>query len=201
MPEAITGLLGRWRGGDRAALDELMPLMYGQMRVLAGGILRGERANHTLSATAMVHELYLRLADSKAPVNDRAHFGALAATILRRILLDWAKGKKRDKRGGGAVHETLKDGSALQQGALETNAETILEMNRLLDRLAEVDERKVEVVEMIFFGGMTYDEAAEVLGISAVTVHRELRMAKAWMRSELETNPSPEDTGAVPDGR
>lgn len=188
MPEAITGLLGRWRQGEREALDELMPLVYGQMRAMAGSMLRGERSNHTLSATAMVHELYLRLADANAPVTDRAHFQALSATILRRILLDWARGKKRGKRGGGVMHETLKEGSA----ALVGDAETILEINRLLDRLAEVDERKVKVMEMIFFGGMTYDEAAEVLGISPVTVHRELRMAKAWMRSELEAGASVE---------
>ncbi|GAA3766997.1 sigma-70 family RNA polymerase sigma factor [Terriglobus aquaticus] len=162
-----------------------MPLMYGQMRALAGSMLRNESGSHTLSATAMVNELYLRLADGPAPVNDRAHFAALAATVLRHILLDWARGKKRDKRGGGAIHETLKENSA----ALEADAETILEINRLLDRLNEVDERKVKVVEMVFFGGMTYDETAEVLGISAVTVHRELRMAKAWMRSELERAP------------
>lgn len=177
----MTCLLQQWRTGDKHALDELMPLIYGELRSLAGRVMRGERPGHTLCATAVVHEAYVRLRDASAPVSDRSHFFALAAVVMRHILLDWAKASTRGKRGGGALHETLHDDSA----SISADPETILEIDRLLLRLAAFDPRKVKVVEMIFFAGMTYDEAGEALDVSPVTVHRELKMAKAWMRAEL----------------
>lgn len=158
-----------------------MPLVYDQLRAIAGKVMRAERPGHTLSPTAVVHEAYLRMADGNAPLTDRAHFFALSAKVMRHILLDWAKARTRGKRGGSAVRETLHDDASVTLD----DPGTVIEIDRLLERLAGFDARKTRIVEMIFFAGMSYDEAAEVLGLSAVTVHRELRMAKSWMYAEL----------------
>jgi len=177
----VTCLLQQWQQGDSNALNELMPLVYSQLRAIAGNVMRSERAGHTLRPTAILHEAYLRMADGNAPLTDREHFFSLSAKVMRHILLDWARARSRGKRGGGAIQQTLHDDSAM---TLE-DPETIIEIDRLLDRLAAFDARKTSIVEMIFFAGMTYDETAGVLGISAVTVHRELKMAKSWMYAEL----------------
>jgi len=177
----LTRLLRQWQAGDRDALDQMMPLVYDQLRTLAGRHMRSERPDHTLRATAVVHEAYMRLASSELTVNDRVHFYAIAARVMRRILLDWAKGNRREKRGGGALKLELDEAVAVTGG----DPETLIEIDLALDRLAAFDPRKAQLVEMLFFGGLTYDEAAQALGISAVTVHRELKMAKAWLHTEL----------------
>lgn len=179
--QQVTKLLRAWGGGDKAALDELMPLVHFQLRKLAARCLASERPDHTLRATALVNEAYLRLAGAETNFADRVHFFAVAARLLRHILVDHAKGQRRQKRGAGAVKLSLDD--ALQVGA--TPPSNILELDEALERLAAHDQRKSELVELLFFGGLTYDEAAEALKISPATVHRELRMAKAWLRREL----------------
>ena len=185
MSENVTLLLRKWQTGNSEALEQLMPLVYDQLRVLAKGYMRGERQEHTLRPTAVVHEAYLRLAESNSPFSDRVHFFAVAATVMRHILIDWAKSHRRAKRGGGVVNVELEENSAVSW----EDPESILEVDRLLERLAAFDERKAKITEMIFFGGMTYEETAAFLGISDVTVHRELKMAKAWMLNELTAHP------------
>ena len=177
----VTRLLKEWSAGNKQALDELMPLVYDQLRILASRCLSSERPEHTLRATALVNEAYLRLADADLTFNDRVHFYAVAARLLRHILVDHAKALHRAKRGGGAQRITLDE--ALIVGKTEPSG--ILELDEALQRLAAQDSRKAEVVELLFFGGLTYDEAAAQLNISAATVHRELRMAKAWLHREL----------------
>jgi RNA polymerase sigma factor (TIGR02999 family) len=179
--EQVTRLLHQWRDGDKQALNDLMPLVHRQLHSLAARCLSSERGNHTMRATALVNEAYLRLVTSEAGFQDRVHFFAVAARILRHILVDYARTQQRQKRGSGA--EVLSLDEALEVG--ETAASELVDLDAALSRLAEKDPRKGEVVELIYFGGLTYDEAAEALKISAVTVHRELRMAKAYLRREL----------------
>jgi RNA polymerase sigma factor (TIGR02999 family) len=177
----VTRLLNRLSGGDREAFDQLMPLVYEQLRKLASRCLRAERPDHTLRATALVHEAYLRMAGSEAAWQDRLHFYAVAARVMRHILVDHARAGNRRKRGAGATHVPLDDavvvGPAVGPG--------LSELDEAMKRLAMHDPRKSEVVELLFFGGLTYDETAQVLGISAATVHRELKMAKAWLQRDL----------------
>lgn len=182
MSDEVTVLLRDWQAGDQHAADQLMPLVYEQLRSLAGRYMRSERSDHTLRPTAVVHEAYLKLSDPENVYADRIHFFAVAAKAMRQILLDWARANHRIKRGSGAVKVELKEDSPAAFGS----PESVIEVNRLLDRLAEFDERKARVVELIFFGGMTYEETAAFLGITAVTVHRDLKMAKAWMLHETQ---------------
>lgn len=186
MSESVTLLLRQWQAGNNEAVEQLMPLVYDQLRVLAKRYMRNERQEHTLRPTAVVHEAYLRLTEADSPFTDRVHFFAVAATVMRHILIDWAKSHRRAKRGGGVVNVQLEENSAISQ----EEPETILEVDRLLERLSAFDERKAKITEMIFFGGMTYEETAAFLGISDVTVHRELKMAKAWMLNELTPHPA-----------
>lgn len=179
--QQVTALLREWSSGNKKVIDELVPLLYGQLRRLAGHCLRSERPNHTLSATALVHEAYLELASADVAWQNRTHFYAVASRVLRHILVDHARSVKRQKRGGGA--EVLALDEAVMIGR-QVSSE-ILELDDALKRLAERDERKSQIVEMLFFGGMTYDETAESLQISPATVHRELKMAKAWLHREL----------------
>jgi RNA polymerase sigma factor (TIGR02999 family) len=177
----VTRLLQEWSAGKKEALDQLMPLVYDQLRVLAARCLSSERAEHTLRATALVNEAYLRLVTAELAFNDRVHFYAVAARMLRRILVDHAKSINRAKRGGGAQKLSLDEALVVGQSA----PSLILDLDEALGRLAERDKRKAEIVELLFFGGLTYDEAAAMLDISPATVHRELRMAKAWLYREL----------------
>lgn len=183
MPEEtpVTRLLRELRSGDKQAFDALMPVVYDQLRKLASRCLISERPGHTLAATALVHEAYLRLVGADVAFEDRVHFYAVSARVMRRILVDHAKANNRQKRGGGA--DVLPLDEALVIGP-ETPA-GIVELDEALKRLAGLDPRKSEVVELLFFGGMTYDETAAALQMSAATVHRELRMAKAWLHREL----------------
>lgn len=178
--QQVTRLLREWGGGNKQALDLLMPLVYGQLRKLASRCLAAERPGHTLRATALVNEAYLRLVESDATFNDRVHFYAVAARMLRHILVDHARTNNRQKRGAGAERLTLDE--AIMVGAPQPQ---LLELDEALNRLAARDKRKSEIVELLFFGGLTYDETAAALGISPATVHRELTMAKAWLHREL----------------
>src|SRR5579864_444543 len=182
--QLVTQLLQQWSGGNKQALDELMPFVYDQLRKLATNCLRSERPDHTLRATALVNEAYLRLVDADVAWQDRVHFFAVSARLLRRILVDHAKAHNRDKRGGGAEKLTLDEAILVGPQA----AGGIVELDEALQRLAVHDQRKSELIELLFFGGLTYDETAAALKISPATVHRELKMAKAWLHQELTHN-------------
>ena len=179
--EAVTQLLRQWGNGDKQALDELMPFVYDQLRRLAASCLRSERPDHTLRATALVNEAYMRLVDADVAWQDRVHFFAVSARMLRRILVDHAKSNNRQKRGGEfqkvPLDEAVLVGPEGDKG--------IIELDEALKRLAAQDQRKSELIELLFFGGLTYDEAAAALNISAATVHRELTLAKAWLYRDL----------------
>lgn len=178
----VTRLLEAWRdSGDESALDRLVPLVYDELRALATRRLRNERDGHTLQPTALVHEAYARLVDSQAEFTDRAHFFALAARTMRRVLVDYARGRNADKRGGGRTDVTLTGSLA----AVEPTTLDLLALDQALDRLGELDERKARVVELRFFGGLTYAEVSVALGVSEATVDRDLRLAKAWLAEQL----------------
>jgi len=179
--QLVTQLLQQWSSGNKEALDELMPLVYQQLRKLASRCLRAERPDHTLRATALVNEAYLRLVDAKVDWQNRVHFFAIAARLLRRILVDHAKAHRSQKRGRGLDKIPLDEAVVVAPGA----SEELIELDDALIRLAAHDQRKSEIVELLFFGGLTYDEAAAALHISPATVHRELVMAKAWLSREL----------------
>jgi RNA polymerase sigma factor (TIGR02999 family) len=179
--QLVTQLLQQWSNGNRQALDELMPVVYDQLRKLASNCLRAERPDHTLRATALVHEAYVRLVDSDVAWQDRVHFFAVSARMLRRILVDHAKSRNRDKRGG--EFEKIPLDEAVMVGPQSDKG--IVELDEALKRLATQDQRKSELIELLFFGGLTYDEAAVALKISPATVHRELILAKAWLYREL----------------
>ena len=177
----VTGLLVRWSQGDHSVLEQLTPLIYGDLLRVARARLRREYGECTLEPTALVHEAYIRLVDVDVAWQDRVHFFAVSARLLRRILVDHAKANKRQKRGGGA--ETISLDEAILVGPQTTGG--IVELDAALQRLAALDQRKSEIIELLCFGGLTYDEAAAALKISPATVHRELKMARAWLHREL----------------
>jgi RNA polymerase sigma factor (TIGR02999 family) len=179
--ESVTRLLQQWNAGDKAALDELMPVVYDQLHRLAAKCLRSERPDHTLRATALVNEAYLRLVNADVQWQGRVHFFAIAARMLRRILVDHAKANQREKRGGGA--EKVEFDEAVIVGP--NSGAGIIELDIALQRLADHDARKSEIIELLCFGGLTYDETAAALNISPATVHRELKLAKAFLHHEL----------------
>jgi RNA polymerase sigma factor (TIGR02999 family) len=180
---ALTGLLLAWRDGDDDALRQLIPALEGELRRLARRYMAGERAGHTLQSTALVNEAYLRLIDVRR-VNwqNRAHFLAMAARVMRRILVEAARAKGYQKRGGRAVRVTF-DESLPVAAALDHD---LVALNDALDALSNVDERKSRVVELRFFGGLNIDEAAAVLNVSPDTVKRDWRLARAWLWRELK---------------
>jgi RNA polymerase sigma factor (TIGR02999 family) len=184
--ESLTRLLRKWSAGDKGALDQLMPVVYDQLHRQAAKCLRAERPDHTLRATALVNEAYLRLVNADVEWQSRIHFFAVAARMLRRILVDHAKAGDREKRGGGA--EKVEFDEAVMVGP-QTGA-GILELDLALQRLTQHDARKGEIIELLCFGGLTYDETAAALRISPATVHRELKMAKAFLHRELIQRPS-----------
>lgn len=179
----LTTLLHHWREGDRAALERLTPMIYEDLRSIARRQLRSERSGHTLQATALVHEAFARLAEADIAWQDRTHFFAIAARLMRRILTDYGRARQRDKRGGGLRPITLHE-----EPDSPYEADRLLELDDALDRLARIDERKSDILVLHFFGGMTYDEMAQALGISAATVDRDLRLAKAWLANELSNH-------------
>lgn len=189
LTKPVTQLLRQWRAGNQQALDQLMPLVYDELHRLASHYMKSERQDHTLQATALVNEAFIRLVDLDVPWQDRTHFFAVAARLLRRILVDHAKSHRRAKRAGGQVKMTLDE---VLLPSSEPDKE-IIALDDALKSLAAMDERKGQLVELHFFGGLTYDEMAEALGISQATVHRELRLAKAWLYHELRKE-APDDT-------
>lgn len=179
----VTQLLKQWSGGNREAFDRLLPVVYTEIRKLARSYLRRERPDHTLQATALVNEAYLRLIDQRS-VNwqNRAHFFGIAAQIMRRLLVDHARMKHADKRGSGLSPVVLDE-------ALDVAADRNLDVVALHDALnvlAELDPRQARIVELRFFGGLSIEEAAEVMQLSPATIKRELLSARAWLRRELE---------------
>jgi RNA polymerase sigma factor (TIGR02999 family) len=174
------------RGGDRAAFDRLLPLVYDELRRLAQARLRAERPDHTLQATALAHEVYLKLIDqSRVAWRDRAHFFAIAARAIRRILVDHARTRHREKRGGGARKLSLDEALTVPAAAPDTD---LLALDEALERLASVEPEKAAVVELRFFGGLTAEETAEALGISLSTVERYWRYARAWLYDALRAD-------------
>lgn len=185
--QEITRLLVALREGDQNAVDGLLPLLYGELHAMAHRQLSHNRFNQTLNTTALVHEAYLKLVDAEgARFEDRNHFFAVSARAMRQIVIDYARRRHAQKRGGGAAHTLLDDdldGSALQ---VDAQAETLLALDEALSRLAEVDPRLVQVVEMRFFGGLSVEEVARALGVSEVTVKRDTRAARAFLRREMD---------------
>lgn len=177
----VTQLLKSWRAGNRDALDQLIPLLYRELHRVARRAMQGERAGHTLQTTALVHEAFLALADADVAWADRAHFFAIAARQMRRILINHAESHRADKRGGGLAHASLDD--ALD--VVGTPSAEITDLDDALRRLEAVDERKAQILELHYFGGLTYDEIAEVMQLSASTIDAELRFGKAWLRVQL----------------
>lgn len=188
MPEApqnVTQLLIGWGQGDKEALDRLVPIVYDELRRQAARYLRRERVGHTLQTTALIHEAYLRLIDQKnVQWQNRAHFFGIAAQLMRRILVDHARTKKRAKRGGSDVRVSLGDVQAVVKG----KDLDVVALDEALDRLAQVDEQQSKIVELRFFSGLTVEETAEVLGISTATVKRDWSMAKAWLHREISND-------------
>jgi RNA polymerase sigma factor, sigma-70 family/RNA polymerase sigma factor, TIGR02999 family len=181
----VTRLLLDWSKGDKAALDELMPFVYQELRQLASGYLRQEKQGHTLQPTALIHEAYLRLVDQNTPhLENRAHFFGVAARLMRQILVDHARSRVAAKRGGGGQKISLDDAQGLA-GVRDETAE-LLALDEALKKLASFDERKCRVIEMRSFGGMSVEETARALGVSEPTVKRETRLAQSWLRHELE---------------
>ncbi len=182
--EGVTQLLRQAQGGDRAALDELLPLVYAELRRLAASKLSHERADHTLQATALVHEAYLRLIEQHSvDWRNRAHFFALAAEMMRRILVNHALQRQAQKRGGeNNTKLSLDEAMGL---AREERQVDVLLLNDVLERLSALDPQQARVVELRFFGGLTVEEVAEVLGVSEITVKREWRVAKAWLHQAM----------------
>ena len=181
IPERdITALLKDWSGGDRAALEKLMPVVYEELRRLAAAHLRSERSDHTLQPTALVHEAYLRLADQRSVEwANRAHFFSIAARIMRRILVDHARRRRALKRDGGGLRLTLAEASTEDRGP------ELLALDTALTSLEALDPRQARIVELRFFGGLSVEETAEAAGISTATVKREWRTARAWLRREI----------------
>ena len=178
----VTGLLLSWRQGDAEALDRLVPLVYDELRNVARRRLQREQPGHPLQATALVHEVYLRLVDvDRLTLNNRTHFFAVAAKLMRQILVDYARRQHADKRGGGVTLLSVDDVSPTAQ----PQSVDVLALDEALEALSAIDARQVSVVELRFFGGLDIQEAAEALGISTATVEREWALAKAWLLRRL----------------
>jgi len=186
----VTQLVQQLEGGDPAVVDQLLPLVYDSLRARAESLLRREGAGHTLQATAMVHEVYLKLVDQdRVQWKGRAHFVAVASQAMRRVLVDHARAKKAGKRGGGRLKVTLDENLAL---SVERD-EDVLALNEALEKLQRLDERQARMVELRFFGGLKVKEVAEVLSVSTRTVESDWTMVRAWLRREL-------GSGAAHDG-
>lgn len=180
MSEDVTGLLVKWQNGDDDALEQLAPYIYEELHRIAAGYIRRETGNVTLQATALVNEAYLRLAGGNLSFTNRSHFFALAARMMRRILVDHARRRSAGKRGGGAYHVTLDEDFVVDDSGL-----ALIELDKALEKLESFDARLAKAIEYRFFGGMSYDEAAEALGISRSTLFEEVRLAKAWLMREI----------------
>ncbi len=185
MPERVTQLLINWNKGDRSALDEMLPLVYDELRRIAVRYMNREKSEHTLQPTALVHEAYMRLVDQKqVDWKNRAQFFGVAAEMMRRILVNHAIQKQTDKRGGDALRVTLSDANELSNES-DTN---LIALDEALTRLKEFDLRKSRIVELKFFGGLTTAEIAEVLQVSVATIEREWSLARAWLFREVKND-------------
>jgi RNA polymerase sigma-70 factor, ECF subfamily len=184
MPSDVTGLLLAWRNGDEAALNQLIPLVHRELRRIAKRCMAGERGGHTMQATALVNEAYLRLVDVQhVEWQNRAHFLSMSARLMRRILVDFARSKQFKKRGAGAVHVTFDE-----QLVAADPAGDLVAIDAALEALEKVDNRKSRIVELRFFGGLSVEETAEVLSVSPQTVMRDWRLAKAWLSRQIRSS-------------
>jgi RNA polymerase sigma factor (TIGR02999 family) len=182
--QRVTELLAQWSHGDEAALAELTPLVYEELHRVAHHHLSGQRPGHTLQTTALVNEAYLRLADQTNPRwQNRAHFFAVAARAMRQILVSYARTQQAQKRGGGAFKVDLDEGAVVSP----QESREIVELHEALEQLSALDSRKAQIVELKYFGGLNYDEIAEVLKISRITVRRDWEFAKLWLYTELRS--------------
>lgn len=185
----ITGLLQRWHAGDQKALDSLLPVVYQALEKLAHQQLRKERRDHTLQSAALVNEAYLRLLGMNSPAwESRGHFFAIAAQLMRQILVDYARKHRAGKRGGGAETICLDDSGFIEKG--KSRDLDVIALDDALNSLAQVDARKAQVVELRFFGGLTFEETAEILKVSSMTVSRDWSTARAWLHREMSRGPS-----------
>ncbi|MEL6870757.1 MAG: ECF-type sigma factor [Pseudomonadota bacterium] len=182
-PRSITQLLNQWSGGDKKAETELTPLVYDELQRLAKRLFRSERASHTLQPTAIVHEAFVKLIDVDVTWQDRAHFFSLAARMMRRLLVNHAKARNAAKRGGDVIKVTLVE-SAVAQGT-DTD---LLDLEDALQALAALDARKAELIELQYYGGLSFQEMEQVTGLSSSTLDRDLRMARAWLKDQLMKN-------------
>jgi RNA polymerase sigma-70 factor, ECF subfamily len=178
----VTQLLAAWRDGDQQALDRLMPLVYNELRRLAHRYMKRQKDGQTLQTTAVVHEAYLRLA-GRDEVNwqNRAHFFAVCAQVMRNLLVDRARARSAEKRGGGTNQVALDESDLMAPGQLDE----VLELNEALDKLSQIDPRKSKIIEMRYFGGMSVEETAAVLELSPITIKREWLKARAWLYLEM----------------
>ena len=182
LPNEVTQLLINWSQGDQAALDELIPLVHAELRRLARHYMAGENSAHTLQTSALINEAYIRLVDQQQmPWQNRAHFFGVAAQIMRHILIDHARSHCYAKRGGGARKVPLEEVMAVD----DKRAEELVALDDALKELATIDSRKSRIIELRFFGGLSIEETAEALNISPITVTRDWRSAKAWLRREM----------------
>ena len=181
-PGELTVLLSQWRAGNQAAFDRLLPIVYEELRRLASAYMRAERPDHLLQTTALVHEAYLRLVDHpEVSYETRNHFFAMAAQVMRHVLVDYARARRRTKRGGGLAAVPLEDVTVIS----DERAEEVIAVDSALEGLMAFDLRKGQIFELRHFGGLSVDEAAEVLQVSPATVARDWRMAKAWLRRAI----------------
>ena len=195
MQSDVTGMLLRWGEGEQEALDELLPTLYEELKRIAHARMRGERSGHTLDTTGLVHEAYLRLVDgSRVKWKDRSHFLAIAARTMRRVLIDHARNRSVQKRGGGQIKEPLDEQSLMT----DDNAEKLIDLDDALRRLAGVHPRQAEAVELRYFGGLTLEECSDAMSVSPPTVMRDVRFAEAWLAREWgarleDSDSSPDD--------
>jgi|SRR5271155_2081775 len=189
VPANFTQLLTEWRSGNPQALDRLTPLVYDELRRLARNYMRGERGSHTLQATAVVHEAFLRLIQGNVALQDRAHFFALASRLMRRVLVDHAKSRSRAKRHAG-IRE-FDSAEADVPPALDFD---VIALDDALESLLQIEPRLAQAIELHYFGGLTYEQIAAAAGASTATVHRDIRLARAWLLNEIAGDPTERGT-------
>jgi RNA polymerase sigma factor (TIGR02999 family) len=185
VPSNFTQLLTEWREGHPQALERLTPLVYDELRRLARKYMKSERGSHTLQATAVVHEAFLRLIQTNVDLHDRAHFFALASRLMRRVLVDHAKSRARMKRGPG-VRESVTEDTVPPIASFD-----VIALDEALESLQRMEPRLAQAIELHYFGGLTYEQIAEAAGASTATVHRDIRLARAWLLSEIDGKRSP----------
>jgi len=185
VPANFTQLLTDWRSGHPQALDRLTPLVYDELRGLARNYMRGERGSHTLQATAVVHEAFMRLIQANVALQDRTHFFALASRLMRRVLVDHAKSRSRIKRNAG-----VRESGPTEIHPSPAPDFDVVELDDALESLLQLEPRLAQVIELHYFGGLTYEQIAVAAGISTATVHRDIRLARAWLLTEIATGRS-----------